>query len=139
MSRVRVPSLTPIDQGPTCGNRSGLRRLRFLGTERERRPLPKRPNRAYRPVMASIVERPKKDGDITYQVKWRLGGSPPVQTENFTDPDSAETFKQLVNLHDQHWPPGWVRGRGFVEEPEHPDDVPLLDYAHLYVDKLTGI
>lgn len=86
--------------------------------------------------MASIVERPKKSGDITYQVRWRESG---VQTENFTDKTAAEKFKTLVNAHDQHWPPGWVRGKGFVEEPEHPDDVPLLDYAYRYVDKLTGI
>jgi integrase len=89
--------------------------------------------------MASIVERPKKTGGITYQVKWRLGGHPPVQTENFADPDAAETFKQLVNLHGQQWPPGWVRGQGFVDEPQSPDDAPLLDYAHRYVDRLTGI
>lgn len=89
--------------------------------------------------MASIVERPKKTGEITYQVKWRLGGQPPVQTENFADPDSADTFKQLVELHKGQWPPGWVRGKGFVEEPEHPDDVPLMDYAYRYVDRLTGI
>lgn len=91
--------------------------------------------------MASIVERPKKNGEITYQVRWREGGGrgAPGQDEKFDDPDSAETFKRLVNLHGQHWPPGWVRGRGFVEEPDHPNDVPLLEYATRYVDRLTGI
>lgn len=93
------------------------------------------------PAMASIVERPKKNGEITYQVRWREGGgrSAPGQDEKFADPDSAETFKQLVNLHGQHWPPGWVRGQGFVEEPEKPGDAPLLEYAYRYVDRLTGI
>ncbi|WP_031514757.1 tyrosine-type recombinase/integrase [Streptomyces sp. NRRL F-5123] len=90
--------------------------------------------------MASIVERPKKNGETTFQVKWRLGGgNGPVQTERFADPESAETFKQLVNLHKQQWPPGWVRGEGFVEEAEVPNDAPLLDYANRYVDRLTGI
>jgi hypothetical protein len=89
--------------------------------------------------MASIVERPKKTGGITYQVKWRLGGHPPVQTENFADPAAAETFRQLVELHKGQWPPGWVKGQGFVEEPSQPGDMPLLTYAHRYVDRLTGI
>jgi integrase len=93
--------------------------------------------------MARIVERPKKSGEITYQVRWILGGgrgdSSKNETENFPDPDSALKFKQLVDLHGQKWPPGWVRGKGFVEEPEHPDDAPLMDYAYRYVDRLTGI
>lgn len=90
--------------------------------------------------MATISERPKTDGSITYQVRWREGGArnAPVQTENFGDPDAAETFKQLVNLHGQHWPPGWVRGKGFVEEPEQPNDMPLMTWAQRYVDNLTG-
>lgn len=91
--------------------------------------------------MASITERPKKTGDSTFQVRWRDGGgrTGDVQTENFADRTMAEKFKALVDAHDQHWPPGWVRGKGFVEEPEHPDDVPLLEYAKRYVDRLTGI
>lgn len=91
--------------------------------------------------MATIVERPKKDGSITYQVKWREGGgrTDPGQGENFADEVSAEQFKQLVNAHGQHWPPGWVRGAGFVEPDTSPDDMPLLKWAHRYADRLTGI
>lgn len=90
--------------------------------------------------MASIVERPKKGGQITYQVRWREGGgNGPVQTERFGDHTSADTFRQLVDLHSQHWPPGWVRGAGFVEETPTPGDMTLLDYATQYVDDLTGI
>jgi site-specific recombinase XerC len=90
--------------------------------------------------MASIVERPKKSGDITYQVRWRDGGgNGPVQTERFGDRASADTFRQLVELHGQHWPPGWVKDKGFVEEPEVPGDVGIIDFANAYVDKLTGI
>lgn len=91
--------------------------------------------------MASIVERPKADGSATYQVRWREGGERggAVQTERFADPPSAEQFKALVNAHGQHWPPGWVRGAGFVEPDAHPDDLPLMQWAHRYADKLTGI
>lgn len=91
--------------------------------------------------MAYIVERPKKDGTTTYQVKWREGGerTAPVQTEKFGDRPSAEQFKRLVDAHGQHWPPGWVRGEGFVEQPTVPGDRPLLEWAHRYVDRLTGI
>jgi integrase len=87
--------------------------------------------------MASIVERPKKGGDTTYQVKWRQDGE--WQTERFGDTDSAKTFKGLVEAHGNQWPHGWTRGHGFVEPDTHPDDVPLLDFAHRYVDRLTGI
>ncbi|KAA6221767.1 site-specific integrase [Streptomyces albofaciens JCM 4342] len=91
--------------------------------------------------MASIVERPKKGGTITYQVKWRKGGArgAPGQSEKFSDPESAKTFKKLVDAHGQHWPPGWVRGKGFVEPDTHPNDVPWVTWAERYVDRLTGI
>ncbi|MFG2225336.1 tyrosine-type recombinase/integrase [Streptomyces sp. NPDC048644] len=91
--------------------------------------------------MASIVERPKKSGDSTFQVKWREGGgrTAPGQSEKFGDLESAETFKELVDAHGQHWPPGWVRGAGFVEPETHPNDVPFIDWATRYVDRLTGI
>ncbi|REE63972.1 hypothetical protein BX257_6635 [Streptomyces sp. 3212.3] len=67
--------------------------------------------------MASVVPRKNKVGAIiSYQVKWRLGGGrdAPWQTERFDDVDSAEIFKTAVNEHGQQWPPGWVRGRGFI-------------------------
>lgn len=87
--------------------------------------------------MASIVERPKKSGAITYQVKWRLEGS--WQTENFGERPAAEQFKDLVDAHRGQWPHGWVRGHGFVEPETSSDDVPLLAYAERYVNRLTGI
>ncbi|MFI7315205.1 tyrosine-type recombinase/integrase [Streptomyces hygroscopicus] len=91
--------------------------------------------------MASIVERPKADGTITYQVKWREGGgrTDPGQSEKFGDPGSAEQFKKLVDAHGQHWPPGWVRGEGFVEQPKAPGDMPLMQYVERYIDRVTGI
>jgi integrase len=93
--------------------------------------------------MASIVERPKKDGSVTFQVKWRQDGS--WQTENFGGPDvevaqgQAAQFKALVEAHGGKWPHGWVRGRGFVEPDEKPGDMPLVKWAERYVSRLTGI
>lgn len=90
--------------------------------------------------MASIVPRPKKSGEITYQVKWRQDGE--WQTENFGGDEGAvqaDQFKSLVEAHGNKWPFGWVRGQGFIEPEEHADDVPLLVWAHRYVDRLTGV
>ncbi|WP_335936670.1 tyrosine-type recombinase/integrase [Streptomyces sp. PTD5-9] len=87
--------------------------------------------------MASIVERPKKDGTTTYQVKWRQDGE--WQSEKFGDSDSAKQFKNLVEAHGGQWPHGWVRGEGFVEETPIPGDVPFETWAARYIDRLTGI
>ncbi|MCT2591083.1 site-specific integrase [Streptomyces sp. N2-109] len=87
--------------------------------------------------MASIVERPKKDGDSTFQVKWREAGE--WETERFGDEDSAEQFKKLVEAHGGKWPHGWVRGKGFVEPDTDPDDMPLIDWARRYATRLTGV
>jgi integrase len=87
--------------------------------------------------MASIVERPKKTGEITYQVKWRESGD--WQIEKFADEDGARVFKGLVEAHGNRWPFGWVRGVGFQEEDVAPDDLPIVDAAITYIDKLTGV
>lgn len=87
--------------------------------------------------MASIVGRPKKDGSVTYQVKWREAGD--WQIEKFGDEDSAGQFRKLVEAHGNKWPHGWVRGLGFVDEEPVPGDVPLEAWATRYVDRLTGI
>jgi integrase len=90
--------------------------------------------------MASIRKRDRKDNTTIYQVRWLQGGRGGTwETEKFADEDSAKQFKQLVDAHGQHWPPGWVRGKGFVAEPAVPGDMPLTDWAHRYVDRLTGI
>ncbi|MDH6134629.1 integrase [Kitasatospora sp. MAA4] len=95
--------------------------------------------------MASIRVRERKDGGTTYTVTWRDGGgrNDPQQDEKFDDDTSAERFRDLVNGFGQHWPPGWVKGKGFVEEePAEPE----IDPAHMfeafalaYVDLLTGV
>ncbi|MFF9043281.1 tyrosine-type recombinase/integrase [Streptomyces parvulus] len=90
--------------------------------------------------MASIVSRPKKSGETTYQVKWRQDGS--WQTENFGGDEGenqAGQFRALVEAHGNRWPHGWVKGHGFVEPDTNPDDVDLVAWAHRYVDGLTGV
>ncbi|MFJ4717271.1 hypothetical protein [Streptomyces sp. NPDC088785] len=90
--------------------------------------------------MASIVERPKKSGEITYQVKWREDGA--WQTENFAGDegaDQAAQFKKLVEAHGNRWPHGWTKGHGFVAPEEHPNDHLLGDWAHRYVDGLNTV
>ncbi|MEV1020666.1 site-specific integrase [Streptomyces sp. NPDC050264] len=87
--------------------------------------------------MASIVPRPKRSGEITYQVKWREAGD--WQSEKFGDEPSAEQFRLLVEAHGNRWPHGWTRGLGFVEPEEHPGDRALGEYAHAYVDGLNTV
>jgi integrase len=87
--------------------------------------------------MASIVERPKKDGSSTFQVKWRQDGE--WQSEKFAERPAADQFKALVEAHGGQWPHGWIRGMGFVEPDEQPGDMSLVKWATRYVDRLTGI
>ncbi|MCZ7460136.1 hypothetical protein [Streptomyces sp. WMMC940] len=90
--------------------------------------------------MASIRKREKKDGTATYQVRWLEGGrGGSWQDEKFGDQDAAEKFQRLVEAHDNRWPPGWVKGQGFVKEAPIPGDIPWLTYATRYVGRLTGI
>lgn len=90
--------------------------------------------------MASIRKRERKDGSAIYQVRWLQGGRDGTwELEKFGDEPSADQFKKLVDAHGQQWPPGWVKGKGFVEEPTVPGDMPLVDWAHRIIDRLTGI
>ncbi|WP_199572663.1 tyrosine-type recombinase/integrase [Streptomyces murinus] len=90
--------------------------------------------------MASIRKRERKDGSAIYQVRWIQGGrGGDWETEKFSDETAAEEFKKLVDAHGQQWPLGWVKGKGFVEEQTTDGDMPLVDWAHRYVDRLTGI
>lgn len=72
--------------------------------------------------MASIKTNPRKFGDPSYTVVWRAGGSRTGDwcRETFDDEKQAERFRDLVNGHGQQWPPGWVKGEGFVEPGEPP-------------------
>lgn len=99
--------------------------------------------------MASVHARKNKAGEVTsYQVKWRLGGGreAPGQTERFPGTDegreAAEVFKEAVNAAGQQWPPGWVKGVGYVDpnaaEPDE-DRYRFRNYALAFVENKTGV
>ncbi|MET9321899.1 site-specific integrase [Streptomyces sp. NPDC003038] len=74
--------------------------------------------------MATLVPRKNNAGEITsYQVKWHLGGkrTGDWQHERFLDEDSAKIFKKAVEDHGHQWPPGWVKGKGYID-PESDDE-----------------
>ncbi len=93
--------------------------------------------------MAYIKTNSRLSGDPSYTVMWRAGGSRTGRTcrETFDDETQAERFCDLVNGHGQQWPPGWVKGVGFVEisESSAPDAEKFKVYAHAYVGLLTDI
>ncbi|MFJ8760871.1 tyrosine-type recombinase/integrase [Streptomyces cyaneofuscatus] len=93
--------------------------------------------------MASIVKRTNTAGDITaYQVRWREGGTrgAPGQSETFDDEPSAEVFRDAVNEAGQHWPPGWVKGEGYItQERQDEDRFRFRNYATRIIDERTGI
>lgn len=89
--------------------------------------------------MASVHPRTNRDGTVTtYQVRWREAGTNPprVQTERFDEEAQANAFKDLVDQAGQHWPAGWIKGKGFVHH-----DVPhrFRDFALKVVAERTGI
>ncbi|MEV5080629.1 hypothetical protein AB0K74_17925 [Streptomyces sp. NPDC056159] len=93
--------------------------------------------------MASVVPRKNSRGDITsFQVKWREGGSRTGdwQIERFDDEDSAGVFKKAVDEAGQHWPPGWVKGKGFIDEASADElryrgDGPVPVACHVLIDQ----
>ncbi|MFD8820848.1 tyrosine-type recombinase/integrase [Streptomyces sp. NPDC059605] len=92
--------------------------------------------------MASVNPRTNKAGEITsYQVKWRNGGSADGgwQTERFDDEDSAKVFKKAVDDNGQHWPPGWVKGRGYINPAEADDQRYLFaQFARKSIENRTA-
>ncbi|MFI6374773.1 tyrosine-type recombinase/integrase [Streptomyces sp. NPDC050546] len=93
--------------------------------------------------MAYIRTNERLGGDPSFTVMWRAGGSRTgkTQRETFDDEDAAKRFRDLVNGHAQQWPPGWVKGLGFVEPDEDsvPDSEMFRVYAHNHVALLTDI
>jgi hypothetical protein len=47
-----------------------------------------------------------------WQIKWRINGV--WQSETFALEHEAHHFKYLVERDGNVWPPGWIRGHGFV-------------------------
>lgn len=94
--------------------------------------------------MASVHPRKNRAGKITsYQVKWRDGGgrSGDWQSEIFHDDASAQVFKEAVDKAGQHWPPGWVKGRGYIAAETANTDAAyrFRAYATRIIENKTGI
>jgi integrase len=91
--------------------------------------------------MASIHPRESRDGKITYQVRFRLGGGRggKVQTEVFHEAEQAAEFKDLVDEAGQQWPAGWIRGRGFIAADEGETSYRFRDFALAAMGERTGI
>lgn len=92
--------------------------------------------------MAYVQERVGKSGIVSYRVRWRDGGKrdAPGQSETFDDATAAEVFKNAVDEAGQHWPPGWVKGRGFIG-PEAVDEsrYRFREFATRCIENRTGI
>ncbi|MEV8395625.1 MULTISPECIES: site-specific integrase [unclassified Streptomyces] len=94
--------------------------------------------------MASIHPRENAAGEVSsYQVKWRLGGGRggDWQTERFDDETPAKVFKEAVDEAGQQWPPGWVKGRGYIvpDADDEEERYRFRTYATKIVEDRTGI
>lgn len=119
-----------------------------MGAHLGAQPFPEVPTSAYsgpyRRVMAYVTPRKNAAGEITsYQVKWRLGGgrSTPQQVERFLDEPSAEVFRDAVKAAGEQWPPGWVKGVGYVEEDDEDESAQYQfeAYARESIRLRTGV
>lgn len=93
--------------------------------------------------MASVHPRTNRAGEVSYyQVKWRDGGTRKGgwQSESFDDPEDAKDFKVQVDEAGQHWPPGWVKGRGYIAaEAATETAYRFKTYATNVITNKTGI
>lgn len=89
--------------------------------------------------MAYIKERKRKDGGISYYVRWRAGGSRTGSNEHeiFTDEEMAKRFRDLVRGHGEQWPPGWIPRQGFVSDLRTPEEM-FEPFAMNQVELRTG-
>ncbi|WP_273652968.1 tyrosine-type recombinase/integrase [Cellulomonas fimi] len=80
------------------------------------------------------VERPRTDGDSSWQVRWRVGGGTgPVASETFSTREPAVEFAAAVDAADRFWPTGWVKGVGRpVPEVEEAVDPSVVTVQHVY-------
>ena len=91
--------------------------------------------------MATIKERKRADGQLSYRVVWKTGGGREGawESETFGVRGHAVRFRRDVDDAGQHWPDGWVKGVGYQQEIETPTDPSFVDFGKDYVRDLTGI
>lgn len=94
----------------------------------------------YRRCVAYIETKERRRGEPTYIVRWRTAGARNGKRESevFDDLKPAEQFRDLVKAHGEQWPPGWIRGEGFVADRRCKETM-FEPFALAYVDRLTGI
>ncbi|MCM3266352.1 site-specific integrase [Streptomyces thermoviolaceus] len=90
--------------------------------------------------MAYIEIKQRKDGQVGYVVRWRANGSRTGKRESeiFDDRKAAERFRDLVKGHGEQWPPGWIRGQGFVADLCSPEEM-FEPFAMKQIELLTGV
>ncbi|MDJ0460435.1 site-specific integrase [Streptomyces sp. H27-C3] len=93
--------------------------------------------------MAYVTPRKNAVGEIaSCQVKWRLGGSRSgaQPTERFDDEESAEVFRQAVDDNGQQWPPGWVKGKGYIDSTADTEERYVFqNYARESIKNRTAV
>lgn len=77
--------------------------------------------------MAQWVNRPRSDGGLSIQIKWRMDGA--WQSETFTDARLAAEFRTAVETADHRWPDGWVKGQGWNAVPPPTAVITFADVA----------
>lgn len=89
--------------------------------------------------MASVHPRKNKRGQVTsYQVKWRISGE--WQTESFENEHDAGIFRDAVNENGQQWPPGWVKGEGYIDPSAGVEASYLFaEYGREVIKSKTGV
>lgn len=91
-------------------------------------------------TVAYIEIKQRKDGQVCYVVRWRANGSRTGKRESeiFDDRKAAERFRDLVKGHGEQWPPGWIRGQGFVADLRSPEEM-FEPFAMKQIELLTGV
>lgn len=101
--------------------------------------------------MAWIEGKTRSDGGTSCVVRWRLGGARTGKPQNETfgagsdaqNRARAEGFQQMVTAAGEHWPDGWVKGRGFVRDQGPGADQPAAprtfqEVGLEYVGQIVG-
>lgn len=88
--------------------------------------------------MATISTRKRADGDVSYQVRWVIGGGRggPGKVwgnETFTRLPAAKAFKADVEAAGHQWPEGWTKGQGYVTQKQT-NGPTLHEVAEQYFD-----